>query len=227
VELFGLPGAGKTALCLALREHLETRVEIFADQQLHGPWRALGALQRKLSLALAILGRPRLSLALIALILRLELWRSARSLVFLTRLPLTRTRLTKLSRVAPMVLDQAMLQDVWSICVSADCIKPTPAILAPVVAELYRDLSVQVLYLEIDVATAAARVSQRKNGHSRFDGLPRATAALRLAHTVQLSASILESARLAGLEVYQIDAGQQPALVVDQALAVVGQGFAD
>lgn len=222
IESFGLPGAGKTSLCLSLHERLGGSIEVSASGQLHRAWHALGPLQRKLITVRDALASPRLTLEMLVLTFRLGLWRSRRAIGLLARLPGTRRQFEQMRRPVPLLLDQAMLQDVWTICVSAGCTSPAPATLAPLLSELYRRISVRVLHLKAEAATAAYRVSQRKGGRSKFDGLPMADISEQMTAAEPLTPSILEAAQRAGLEVYTIDASQHPESVVAAAVNVFG-----
>lgn len=217
VEAFGFPGAGKTALCQALHEALGAGNTLLLGGPLNDGWKARRWLRRKLSIGWSALTSPRLVLEMLALVLRLGLWRNRRAVVHLARLPLVRARLEQGTHVT-LLLEQAMLQDVWSAFVSAGHGALPPAEIAPLLSQLYRRVPVRVLYLDLNGAAAAERVSQREGGQSRFDGLPQAVITRRLVEVEALTGSIVEAARQAGLTVIHLDATQPPAVVLSAAL---------
>lgn len=217
VEAFGFPGAGKTALCRGLHEGLGAGNALLLGGPLRDEWRARRWLRRKLLIWWSALTSPRLVLEMLALVLRLGLWRNRRAVAHLARLPVVRARLERGAPVT-LLLDQAMLQEVWSAFVSAGHGALPPAAIAPLLSQLYRRVRVHVLYLELNVAAAAERISQREGGQSKFDGLPQAVIHRRLAEVEMLTGSIVEAARRAGLTISRLDAGQPPAVVLSSAL---------
>lgn len=168
------------------------------------------------------LGRPRIWLALGTLAWRLRLWRSGRAIIRIARLPLARAQFELVPRSGRMLLDQALLQDVWSILLSVQGPAPAPDVLSPLLAELYAGLSVHVVALDIDADAAADRVSEREGGLSRFDGLPRESVAALLSKAGPMTSALAEAARRSGLKVDTIDAAGTVGEVVGAALAVFG-----
>lgn len=217
VEAFGFPGAGKSALCQGLYGSLGGGDALMLGEPFRKGWKDLGRLQRKLLIGWSALKSPRLVLLLIGLTLRFRLWRNQRTIAHLARLPVLRARLENRSHPT-LLLDQAMLQDVWSIFVSAGHGVLPPGAIAPLLSELYRRAPVLVLYLELNVTTAAERIGQREGGGSRFDGLPRQMITDHLTEVAALIDSIVAAASKTGLKITRLDATQPPAVVLNSAL---------
>jgi hypothetical protein len=214
--LYGLPGAGKTSLCRNLAQKLD-QTKSYSGEQFSDHW-ARGNLRGWTAVGIHTIASPRLILTLVTIILRLHLWRSREAMVRILRLLVRRGKLLHMLKRDSMLLDQAMLQDVWSILVASDNNLANPDNLVPVLRELYRGISVEIIYLYLDPTTAARRVVGRQHGRSRFDGLPEVVAVQRLIRFEQLTASIAEAAQRAGLHVHPADSDTAPAVVTDAAL---------
>jgi hypothetical protein len=130
-------------------------------------------------------------------------------------------QLETMPRAGQILLDQALLQDVWSILLSLGGELPPIDVLSTFLVELYGGLSVHILILDVDVETAARRVSERKNGMSRFDGLPIDSISERLAGAGPMTSSLVTAAGRSGLKIEKIDARGNPSEVVQTALHVL------
>jgi hypothetical protein len=204
-------------LCLGLHKGLGAENTLLLGEPFRDEWKARNWLRRKLLVGWSAITSPRLTFELLALALRHGLWRNRRTIAHLARLPVVRARLEQSAQVT-LLLDQAMLQDVWSVFVSAGHGALPPDAIAPLLSQLYRRVPAHVLYLDVNVAVAAERISQREGGQSKFDGLPQAIATGRLAEVETLTGCIVEAARGAGLTVIHLDASQPRTVVLGLAL---------
>jgi len=205
VELFALPGAGKSTVVEALAQQalVTTRKNLSAE------WENCSALQR-----LGHVGRTFANCRLLTAAVRFGVGarlRTGESQFRLMRLVVKAEWLR--SRSGLVLLDQGFLQDIWSIVLSSRSASADPALLCSLIQALYEKIETTIVILDVDFETASARISARTHGDSRFDGLPEG----QLRHAIEaasgLQRQIAESARLAGLPVRVID-GSPPAKVV-------------
>ena len=197
IELFALPGAGKSTIVAAVanRALVTTREDLSAEwadcsllQQLVHVGRAFGSIGRLIAAARFGAG------ARIA---------TSSSYVRLMRL-MAKTEWLR-SRSGIVLLDQGFLQDLWSILLSGKSACADPALLSSLIRALYGGIDITVVVLDVSPEIAAARVSGRSHGKSRFDGLPEEQVRNSLHSVSGLQRQIVEAARLAGLPVRIID----------------------
>lgn len=197
LELFGLPGAGKTTLTKAIDRDpdLQTRHEL-ADE-----WKRQPFLRRAV-VVLRTVADLRLMLAAIRLVVgvrldnRESLWRLVRLLSMKHWLR---------TRSGILLFDQGVMQSLWSILYASNCSDPDPGVIEPLLHALYDGTNTQIIVLEVDKAIAAKRVADRTYGRSRFDGLDKPDVDALLARATVLVAALVKAARGAGLPVRTLD----------------------
>ena len=194
IELFGLPGAGKTTLVTAVDNHNQ-RWELTAA------WKRLPRLRRS-AILLGSLVDIRCLGGAVRFALRARL-SNLESLMRLFRL-ITKTHWMR-SQQGQMLLDESFLQEIWSICVAAGRHDPEEAALARFIRCLYSGLDADIVFVEADEAIASKRVSGRTHGRSRLDGLAAAEVEARLTRTARLPHAIVAAAKAAGLSIERID----------------------
>src|SRR5690606_13665009 len=113
--------------------------------------------------------------------------------------------LKKFSGTKLYILEQYLLQNIWSALMSAQIKRVKPPVLSPVIQILYSDLNAVILFFEISPADAARRVSTRLGGESRFDGLPIKEIENNLNSYSRLMEDIINAARQAGLIVIKAE----------------------
>lgn len=212
VELFALPGAGKSTVVKALQK----KVVVTTRKDLTAEWSNRSSLQR-----LAHVGPTysnyRLLLESFRFAVRYRL-NTRESLFRLMRL-ISKTEWLR-SRSGVVLLDQGFLQDVWSIFLSSKSVRADSALLPSLIRSLYEGIDATIVILDVDPETASARVSARTNGDSRFDSLPQAQLLRSIEAANGLQRQIAESARLAGLPVLIVDASPPAQIVTDRLLAL-------
>lgn len=197
IEMFGVPGAGKTTLAAAVIQDgcQRTRKELTAA------WNRLSRLQKSAFL-LRALTDARCVGAAAAFALRIRLT-SSDSLVRLVRI-VAKTRWMR-SQSGVLLLDESFLQEVWSVCISAGMSDPDQVALARLIRCLYADLAAHIVFLEADEVIASRRISGRSHGNSRLDGLTIAEAETCLSRSARLPYAIIAAATAAGLPVERLD----------------------
>ena len=213
LELFALPGAGKSTVAdaLAASGDLTTRKGLTAQ------WRKRSAPQR-----LTHIGRGYMNIRVLAAAARFGFGtrlRTKNSFFRLMRL-VAKTQWLR-SRSGVVLLDQGFLQDVWSILLSSKVSRADPELLSTLIRSLYEGTETIIVVLEVDPQTASSRISGRSNGTSRFDNLPESELHSSIAAVSELQRQIAEAARLAGLTVHTIDASPPPQVVVGQLTSLL------
>jgi len=212
VELFALPGAGKStvAAAFAKQARVATRKDLSAE------WAECSALQRLAHVGRAVANPRRLAAAIrFGISARLATGESRFRLLRLV----AKTEWLR-SRTGVVLLDQGFLQDVWSILLSSEAARADPAPLSILIRSLYQGIDATIVVLDVEPATASARVSARTYGRSRFDGLVEGQLGRSLEAASALQKQIMEAARLAGLKVLVVDASPPAEVVADRLLAL-------
>jgi len=210
VELFGVPGSGKSTLANAVAEKaaFSTRHDVARR------WKARAMLRKALALA-AYHARPSRVGAVIRFAVAARVARFD-SLSRLSRILAKSCRLRSVN--GAILLDQGLLQELWSVLYAAHKTAVDPAVAAPLIRTMYEGIDARIVYLEVDPETASGRIAERLHGNSRLDGLEAAQIHEDLVRTSALPDSLIAAARLAGIEVQSID-GSLPTQVVADAVA--------
>jgi hypothetical protein len=221
IEFVGLPGAGKSKTARLVLERLrrdgiacgdaDVRVAGFR-RWVHGVRFALFCVARwRLVVAAARYGlgvRPRIG----------ERGRHLRALLIAA----FSLRLHRARPLDVVVLEQGVLQDVWSLSVPGT--PPPRRLLETLLAALLEELdgSLALVYLEADTTTALQRIASRRGRKSRFDRMP-ASEARRL--LVPLSAHLEEivecAVRITRVLCRRVDANAAPSERCVQVMAFV------
>lgn len=212
VELFALPGAGKSTVSEAFAKQalVKTREDLSAE------WAISSALQR-----LAHVGRAFSKYRLLTAAVRFGVGArltTRESLFRLMRL-VAKTEWLR-SRSGVVLLDQGFLQDVWSIFLSSKSVRADSALLCSLIRSLYEGIDATIVVLDVDPETASARISARTYGDSRFDSLREGQLLRSIEAASGLHRQIRESARLAGLPVLVIEGSPPAQVVTDRLLAL-------
>jgi thymidylate kinase len=152
IECAGLPGAGKTTICNAVRVAYEGKGSVPLRKLridrllLRAAWRIF---------LLCAAARP----------LKLDRLRRGFNLVAFLRHYQDGSR--------TLLFDQGQIQKLWSILKDAEGLPADR--LQQVLQALAPFAPAYVVWVETTPATSAVRVSERRNGNSRYDGLPQAT----------------------------------------------------
>jgi hypothetical protein len=209
VELFGVPGAGKTTLSrLAALE-----IDAVSRHELSALWKKQSVFRTAGGLARAFLNFDRLLLAL-RFAGEARLW-NRESLWRLLRL-LTKSQAMR-SKCDRVLLDQGLLQELWSALAAAGRHEVPSSVLVSLIRSLYDGIDARILYVEIGVEGALQRIAARRDGHSRLDGLWRDELRNELVRSTELARRIIDSAISAGLPVEVIDS-TQPAEIAASAV---------
>ncbi|RZV33660.1 MAG: hypothetical protein EX262_06510, partial [Sphingomonadaceae bacterium] len=187
VELFGLPGAGKTTLT----NRLVLPGEFRRREDLSRALRTQSVPQYVL-LALRTLADWRWLLALAILALKTPIWRRE-SLQRLVRIALQKTWMNSQSGL--VVLDQGPLQSLWSIFFTEGVSDPPMSALSRVLRHLYSGIDIAVFEIDVDPGLAARRVDLRDVGNSRLDDLPLGTVRRKLEEVAALPRAIIAAAQ--------------------------------
>lgn len=169
IELAGLPGAGKTSLTRAVTLPHLGRTDIGAA---HVPlrretWRVASA---AFLLSLTIRPwKPYLLVRVIKLVLALRFYGASNT-------PL-------------VILDQGLVQKLWSMLIETQ--RHSERRLAQLIDALTPFLADHLVWIGVPSTVAARRIAQRKNGNSRFDGLPAETIAERLEKLERVYAHVI------------------------------------
>lgn len=213
LEFFALAGAGKSTVVEALAKQMlvTTRKDLAVE------WANSSNLQRITNVIRAF-GNVRLMTAALRFAAGARL-NTRDSLFRLIRLVAKAEWLR--SRSGVVLLDQGFLQDVWSILLSSKAACPEPALLHSLIRSLYAGIDTTIVVLEVDSETAAARVSGRTYGESRFDSLPEDELRSSIEAASGLHREIAEAAPLAELPVIMIDASPPAQAVTDRLLSLL------
>jgi len=201
IECFGPPGSGKTTLCRSI-ESQALPARVLAGKAFGAYWRSQPRMTRLLALGKAALDMPT-HWAIAKIALRSRLWSHPDALRRLCRLPYQRARLGILAQENINIFDQFLLQDIWSIHVSAKIFAPPADDIADLIGALYRGIPIQIIYLPVETAEAVRRIDARTHGNSRFDGENAEANALLLARAEGLFTIILEALQRSSINVHR------------------------
>lgn len=215
VELFGLPGAGKTTLCNAIDQAPvdRTRRDLTQSWRRQG-WRGRADVAMRSLRDVEWLAAV-LSFALEKPLLEAESWRR------LARLVAMKHRLRDHSGL--VLLDQGVMQALWSIFYTEGKFDSQPSKVARLLRSFYAGVETRIVAIRVPEDIAARRVEGRTEGSSRLDTMPRETVLAQLGRTATLPDEILDAARLAGLDVEELDGRKSVAELAARMDAILGQ----
>ncbi len=219
IELFGTPGAGKSTLARAAADG----PDLGSSAALTASWKRLPRI-RKAALVTSAFLHPAAVSATAQLALRAPL-ANADALVRLARL-LPKSRRLRLHRDQLLLLQEGLLQDLWSILYSAGRTEPDRASLMPVLRQIYAGLDVRVVHIDVDAGTAFERIRMRAEGASRFDRFSEAELRRQLGKTAQLARTLAAVAVDAGLPVETLDGAAPIPVNAARLKAIVAQAAA-
>lgn len=170
IEFVGPPGAGKTTNCQYFLELLKARdLKIVARQDIEAYVRKLGPVEKYYLFIRTLLLRGHLifyytvSLAFLRIFSLDSIYRYIRLSVY----QLALDQLIKNNKIDLVLLDQWMIQELWSATIFKDVAYES---LAQQLSKFYFRTDM-VFYFSIDVATASERIAQRGTKLSRFDSM--------------------------------------------------------
>lgn len=172
IETVGLPGAGKTTVVERTLEVLRARdYRVLSRRDLPGLLMAKGGLVRRGRLAARLVSfgfrRPRLLASAVAVC------RGKRSLNLPRAYDLATSELylEEIARtdVDIVLLDQFLLQSLWSAALSRGICEPTRH--CAFISEVQALTPFSVVHLRVDIDTALSRIEARPTSGSRFDRL--------------------------------------------------------
>jgi len=219
VEFTGLPGAGKTTIARALLPELaRAGYRCVVPGRLGAPPEAapegsstLGKLGTLGGLISVSAGNPSAFFRTLA-----YAWGVApKNLVTLRRMKtlLVRLRLIQGAMGADcdlVVLDQGLIQNVWSITAAGEPPERERG-LRPLVESLLVELSPLIVLVDIDVERAVERIGGRPTMDSRFDRMPAARAAALLErHREILERIVRRAVALPTVRCLRVDGGRPP-----------------
>lgn len=213
IELFGHPGAGKSTLARAAVADSRRRT----NAGLGAAWKSQSKLAKGRLVGRTILDGACLGNA-IKFAIGVRLFRGD-SLPRLGRLMVKGHWIR--SQRQRLLLEEGHLQELWSILYSAGRRDPDPQLLAPLVRCLYRGVDARIVFLELDPENALQRIRARKHGKSRLDRLAEVELRKQLIERAQLPHQLVDAARLAGLQVEQLDASLPIETTVGQLQALM------
>lgn len=210
IEFFGPPGAGKTTLANAIAD----QSDVLTRHPLSDRWSRHTAIDRGRRIARGFLsGR---SLAAAARLIASRRLMRRESMLRLGRLIAKHDWLA--SQTDIVLLDQGMLQELYSALYAARIDDVEPAALRPLLAALYRPLRATIYVLNVDPSVAEARIGQRTYGRSKLDRMAADRRASALARTLRLQQRIIAAARLTGLTVHELDGATDIAQLAAQVI---------
>ncbi|MGZ2411658.1 dephospho-CoA kinase [Sphingomonas sp. F9_3S_D5_B_2] len=214
IELFGLPGCGKSLVA----ERICSLHDIRSRSDLSTSWQELRRIEKARHLAASFADIS--SDAAIAQLVGGERIATKRPLKRTARL-LAKSAWLRAQR-GRLLLDQGFLQDLWSILYSADRMAPDAGRIARVISRLYLGTDTHVVFIDVPRRCSAERVAQRTHGDSRLDGLGQTEILARLDRSARIPDAIIEAAGRAGLTVHRVD-GTQPFDAVVEQVGTIAQ----
>lgn len=215
VELFGVPGAGKSTVAAAAGEG----TGLLSRADLSRSWSRCSWATKLANGGRAVMNYQMLAAAVG--LSRKTLLNSPESLLRLARLVVKSQWLR--SQRGGILLDQGLLQELWSIHYASGSFDPDPKRLRPLIRAIYGELEPCIVFIDVDEQTAASRIAGRAGGDSRLDGLPEAELAAGIVRAAELSRAILRAAQAAGMRTQVIDGAVPVEQVVVELRSVLRQ----
>ena len=215
VELFGIPGSGKSTLVKAASEHAAFRTR----HDVSAAWDRGSIIGRAAQLVGRYADPQEMALAV-----RLAAAARIRDRCGLARLLRIAGKAQRLkSQPELVILDQGLLQELWSILYGANCYAPDVGLISKLIGKLYKGIDARIFFIDVDPEPASARIAGRADGHSRLDGLGSDRIRQDLARAVELPTRIIEAARRAGVEVRRIDGSLPIETLVKEIVIAAGR----
>lgn len=165
IESLGLPGAGKTTLAKKLLGEIPASgIEVLTSSWAEMPMRG------RLAIGIRGLSDIRLWFIMLKFLFSTGLWHNRYAATLFLKMPFQRQLALTLLKHQNLLLDQWMIQNMWSAMVTAEKIDIPVKKLAPLIRALYRDIPVTFMSHAITPHEAATRIASRTDGKSRFDG---------------------------------------------------------
>jgi hypothetical protein len=196
VEMFGLPGSGKSTLVrkLASEFDFQTRKDLSRE------WASLTT-RAKTYFIIRSMADLRTVIAVLAFVVTLR----SPSLTALKRLARLIVKVHWIrSHKGTLLLDQGALQAIWSILYGAETLSMRAV--QRLVAAIYRGTNPLIVYVDAAPEIAASRIANRRDGRSRLDGLPEPAACLKLQGMEWSVRVILDAVAAEEISVIQADA---------------------
>ncbi|MBW3545332.1 MAG: hypothetical protein KY428_07000 [Bacteroidetes bacterium] len=170
IEFVGPPGAGKTTNCQYFLKLLKERdLNVITRQEIEAYVRKMGAVEKSYLYATTVLFRGHLIVYYAFFLVFLRIY-SLDSIYRYTRLSVYKLALEELiknSKTDIVLLDQWMIQELWSATIFKDAAYDT---IAQQLSKFYFKADL-VFYFTIDVETASERIAHRGTTLSRFDSM--------------------------------------------------------
>lgn len=201
-ECFGLPGSGKTTACNAAYKKTKTKAvdALFSDVN------TLATSNKVLLTLQSFFYEARTYFYIVRLGLAIRAWKSADACSYLFRLPVQKMRMIRNASNSRFLMEQLLLQNLWSALISTECKKVRTELLIPVIKSLYRNVGIVILYYDASVETAIQRIKSRKNGTSRLDHMSDEELRFHIERGSILIRDIIRAASFAGLPIVKINA---------------------
>jgi hypothetical protein len=218
IECFGLPGCGKTTMA----ETLAPELGYWTTRDVREYWHGRVSVAGKIGFVCAVLTQWRIWRVLLWSGFTLKAWRSPDALYRLATLPFLAARLRRTLTTHGVMADQLLVQECWSVLLSAGNRAPDINDLADLMRALYAGLPTRLVFFDTGPSEAAIRLAGRTtHAYSRFDGMDVRTITSHLERTRIMTDRVVEAARAAGLDVAKIDASGSRAASADAVRAIL------
>lgn len=197
-ECFGLPGGGKTTSSHRANQTLG----LPTTQDISTFWRLLSPSKKARIVLDSFLKEKSLWSNIIAFIVANKII-APKSIIYLLKIPAQKILICRFLKDKSLLLDQWQLQNLWSSILNAHLTEVKH--LQPLIAAIYKGISLHIFYYTVEPSEAAERVFERSHGQSRFDVMARHEIANALHDTAKHLETILAAAKSLPLPVTEID----------------------
>lgn len=172
IEFFGLPGSGKTTLQSHLQEHLKSNSIIAATRKDLSYWlQSKSRMEKSCYLILNPIYTITIIVSLLRISKSIKLFSNDifKNIISITTYPLYMNYYSNEKDVDIIILDQAVAQGIWSICISSNDFNKS------LITKIFLNINIlykaTFIFFEIDSDTSIKRILNRQNGDSRFDSI--------------------------------------------------------